>query len=592
MKKLITLLFVTGSLYSFGQTNALPTTGNIGIGTTSPASKLQLVGGTAALGSTYMNVLNVPINESPAYFYVDTKLPFSDNVAPQIQLTGYNYGNANKAIKLTLSWYVYANAFYWAQYKNDLGYYNPSSIKLGTYDDGGTTRIRIQIANDGTYWSGYFFSATDKGGTAANYEGWTYNFGEMPSGTGNILTVPEHAGIVYGNTGNVGIGIANPQANLHIKGGSLNWNETTQGLTEGTIHLSPNAIANHGNAITFGDRDNGGNIAQAGIYVRTDGTYGSKMYFSTSNDYGVGSQTRMMINNLGNVGIGTTSPNALLEVNGATFINTNAQLSGIADAKLTVVQNAATADWTTAVKGGTTSGSSYGSVILAGTNSSDHSFLVRNVTNTTSYFNVRGDGNVGMGTSSPDNVFLATIEGTSGGSAAGLMLQGDGETTGAYFGQATSTSPNDFEIWNERNGFLRFASNNVERLRITSNGYVGIGTPTPSTALTVNGTVTAKKVKVTQTGWPDYVFAKGYALKPLSEVEAYIIKFQHLPEVPNAEEVAKNDLDLGEMNKILLMKVEELTLYMIELKKENVSLKKVNEEVLGRIERIEKTIAK
>lgn len=98
---------------------------------------------------------------------------------------------------------------------------------------------------------------------------------------------------------------------------------------------------------------------------------------------------------------------------------------------------------------------------------------------------------------------------------------------------------------------------------------VGIGTSTVPSGfiLGVNGNIIAKGVKVTVSGWPDYVFKSDYKLMSLSEVEQYIKKTSHLPNVPSEEEIKKDGVDVGEMNKILLHKIEEMTLYMIELEK-------------------------
>ncbi|WP_416864897.1 MAG: hypothetical protein ACMVP2_20560 [Imperialibacter sp.] len=71
----------------------------------------------------------------------------------------------------------------------------------------------------------------------------------------------------------------------------------------------------------------------------------------------------------------------------------------------------------------------------------------------------------------------------------------------------------------------------------------------------------------------DYVFEDNYYLKPLSEVEAYVKENHHLPGIPSANEIKETGWQVGEMNNMLLEKVEELTLYMIELKKENEKLK-------------------
>ncbi|MCA9761192.1 MAG: hypothetical protein KC463_06745, partial [Streptococcus sp.] len=119
---------------------------------------------------------------------------------------------------------------------------------------------------------------------------------------------------------------------------------------------------------------------------------------------------------------------------------------------------------------------------------------------------------------------------------------------------------NQFYIYDDAVGQYRLT---VQR----STGYVGIGTTTPQSALAVNGKITAKEVEVTLAGFPDYVFEPDYDLMTLEEVEAYIKKNGHLPNVPSAREVEENGLGLGEMNKILLEKVEELTLHLIEQQK-------------------------
>jgi hypothetical protein len=72
-----------------------------------------------------------------------------------------------------------------------------------------------------------------------------------------------------------------------------------------------------------------------------------------------------------------------------------------------------------------------------------------------------------------------------------------------------------------------------------------------------------------ESGWADFVFKPDYQLKPLAEVEQFISTNGHLPEVPTAKEVEQNGVNIGEMNAKLLQKVEELTLYVIELNKAN-----------------------
>jgi len=103
---------------------------------------------------------------------------------------------------------------------------------------------------------------------------------------------------------------------------------------------------------------------------------------------------------------------------------------------------------------------------------------------------------------------------------------------------------------------------------IKNNGYVGIGSLNPDALLAVKGQIQANEVKVDiSVPGPDYVFEKEYKLSSLEDIKTYIDQNKHLPEVPSAKEMEKNGVLLGEMNILLLKKIEELTLYVIELKK-------------------------
>ncbi|NQX37415.1 hypothetical protein SAMN05421820_103603 [Pedobacter steynii] len=107
------------------------------------------------------------------------------------------------------------------------------------------------------------------------------------------------------------------------------------------------------------------------------------------------------------------------------------------------------------------------------------------------------------------------------------------------------------------------------KLVVTYTGNVGIGTSDPTEKLSVNGKIRAHEIKVEVVNWPDYVFAKSYKLHNLQETEKHIKEKGHLPGIPSALEVKENGIDLGDMNAKLLQKIEELTLHLIKMEKEN-----------------------
>jgi hypothetical protein len=185
------------------------------------------------------------------------------------------------------------------------------------------------------------------------------------------------------NSTGVTIGSTSPSTKLYIEGGSANWNETTPGLGQGTIHLDPDTSSNNfGNAITFGATDDpsSGANAHAGIYIRSDETYGTKMYFATTDNYLTGAKTRMFIGHDGNIGIGTTTPAYALEVVGSSFIQQQIRSTNSA-AGLKFVPS---------------SGNNYE---LQATTTSE--FLLYDRTVNAYRLFVNGSGNIGIGTITP-----------------------------------------------------------------------------------------------------------------------------------------------------------------------------------------------
>jgi len=103
---------------------------------------------------------------------------------------------------------------------------------------------------------------------------------------------------------------------------------------------------------------------------------------------------------------------------------------------------------------------------------------------------------------------------------------------------------------------------------------IGIGTyATAGYRLSVEGKVRAREMEVNPDMWSDFVFDKNYKLSPLDTLERQIATLKHLPDMPAAGEVAKNGIKVGEMDALLLKKVEELTLYIIQQQKEIDALK-------------------
>lgn len=178
-------------------------------------------------------------------------------------------------------------------------------------------------------------------------------------------------------------------------------------------------------------------------------------------------------------------------------------------------------------------------------------------------------GKVGIGTNAPVYNLDANGVGRFTGeilAQGGVRVLGsvgnDIEANSPWYGLGMSTSlSNCVQLAGYYGLNLRTASG---QLYMSNAGNVGIGTTTPATKLAVNGTVSAKEVNVTTTGWPDYVFKPGYHLLSLDSLSRQIKNEQHLPGIPSAIEIEKNGLNLAATNKLQQQKIEELTLYLIE----------------------------
>lgn len=129
--------------------------------------------------------------------------------------------------------------------------------------------------------------------------------------------------------------------------------------------------------------------------------------------------------------------------------------------------------------------------------------------------------------------------------------------------------------------------NSNQTVTVAPNGNLGIGKSNPTDKLEVNGQIHAKSVKVDLQEWADIVFEEDYDLLRLREIETYIKTHGHLPEIPSAETVIAEGINLGDMNRLLLQKVEELTLHLIAKDKEIISLQEQLIAIDSRLQKLE-----
>jgi hypothetical protein len=203
--------------------------------------------------------------------------------------------------------------------------------------------------------------------------------------------------------------------------------------------------------------------------------------------------------------------------------------------------------------------------------------------------------NIGIGTTAaPTNIRLDVVKSANTGYTAVFRSAVAGNDSylyhmvGQYYHQIGSSRNGSGLL--RKIGFAIGTTDGEEDIKMTIdvNGNVGIGSKSPDAKLTVNGDIHAKEVRVdVNIPAPDYVFEADYTLMPLSVLGKYLKENKHLPEVPAGKELEEKGVNVSEMSMLLLKKVEELTLYMLELRKENELTKSENEQLKLRVEALE-----
>ncbi len=384
---------------------------------------------------------------------------------------------------------------------------------------------------------------------------------------------------------NVGIGTTLPAAKLDVKA-TTNYVGQFNGI-------APMYLGIYENDIYRGYWGSYSGAAEDVDFGTGSGNATGKLHFT------IQANPRMTINSVGEVGIGTANPQHLLHVNGGDlFVESST-------GKIMFGYNSGGSQW----RLGTTN---------AGADLRWYSF--DGVTETPRHY-FSQNGNVGIGTGIPVPVARLDVRGATPNttlinaaditSDIGLSMSLIGTSPTFGFNQAYNAGykfmGNGYASMFQHNtttGDLHFFTSNVSGLSggnisfmpafftLDVAGRVGIGTSTPTAKmhvngsmvigspsvapatgyqLSVNGKIISEELKVQlQTSWPDYVFSDNYQLMPIGDLEKSIRQNKHLPNIPSAAQVsAEKGFEVGDMSRRLLEKVEELTLYIIQLKKEN-----------------------
>jgi hypothetical protein len=369
----------------------------------------------------------------------------------------------------------------------------------------------------------------------------------------------------FPSSGNAGIGTTSPDQNL-----TLNSSSGVNSLISFKQNGTTAAYVGLGTDAVFRNQTQSGTELQ----IRAEGASNFISLYTNSSE-----KARLIAS--GNLGIGVTNPWAKLDV------RTPGANAG--DQYALNLQNPSSAAYATVNLTLSSGSSSFSTVGAQRNNSGSGSTLFFQTSDNTGGIQPRmyinEAGNVGIGAQN----YVSKLTVTSTSTADGVWVSGTGTTNVALLNNMTPGAWNSITqtgdnmiMWkgsgidNSDAGGLVLGpwSNYATGIRIAPTGNVGIGVANPGTyKLAVEGTMGARKVKVTQASWSDFVFEKNYQLPSLKEVEEFIHTNKHLPGIPTTKEVEKNGLDVGDTQALLLQKIEELTLYIIQQQKEIDELK-------------------
>ncbi len=413
--------------------------------------------------------------------------------------------------------------------------------------------------------------------------GATYIPGRFEFYTGDNSTAPAER-MRINSAGNVGIGTSSPTYKLNVKG-DIAVEESTTDAGATLLFKRQDATARR----LIGANPSGTTGVFDLIIGQNSSVWRDVLFTLNGGD-------KMIIKANGNVGVGTTGPLTKLHVNNGGLLidgtSGSTPTSGAGTRMMWIPSIAA-------FRAGVVNGTQWDAA-----NIGDYSVAMGyNSQATADYSTAFGQNTVAshyvstaFGTQTTASGSVSTAFGqlttASGGysTAFGNSTIASGNTA-TTFGIATTAQPYCSFVIGQYNlisgttsswvateplfviGNGSSTSSRSNAITVLKNGNVGIGTALVnnpnSYKLAVNGTIGAKavKVEVTSTTWPDFVFNKEYKLKSLKEIEQFIKQNGHLPEIPTAKEIEKSGADLGELLKLQMQKIEELTLYIIEQNK-------------------------